>query len=94
MWQKNPENVSKMKEIKVSAKFAEEKKFHENQGKFELKLSIGDLINSIIGVKNLILDLKTWTYPIPVNQEPSKTNETEIGWNLILKPISWPDQVG
>jgi hypothetical protein len=55
----NPEIVLKTKEIKFSSKFAQEMKFFENQGKFELKLSIGVEKNSIIGVKILIMDLKS-----------------------------------
>ena len=43
--EKNPEIISKMEEIKFLAKFAEEMKFHENRGKFELKLNIGSVIN-------------------------------------------------
>ena len=41
-----------MEEIKFSAKFAQEMKLFKNQGKFELKLSIGVVIISIKGVKN------------------------------------------
>jgi hypothetical protein len=48
-----------MEEIKFSAKVAKEMKSHENRGNFELKLSFRAMINSIKGVKKLILDLTT-----------------------------------
>ena len=63
-------------------------KFHENQGNFEQKFSIGAEIKSIRGIKNFNLDLKTLYSPILVNMAPSQTDGTEIGQKLILKPIS------
>ena len=46
-----------MEKIDFSAKFAWKLKFHENQGKFELKLFLWDVINSIRDIKIFILDL-------------------------------------
>ena len=40
-----------IEEIKFSAKFDEKMDFFENQGKFELENSIGDVMRSIRGVK-------------------------------------------
>jgi hypothetical protein len=48
-----------MKEIEFSAKFAKKMKFLKNRGNFELKLSFWDAINSIMGIKIMIFDLKT-----------------------------------
>ena len=91
--EQNQEIVLKTEGIKFSTKFNQEMKFYENRGKFELKLNIGDAINSIRGVKNWIIDLKTRSSPSLANQAPSQIDGTEIGWNLVPKPISWLDQV-
>ena len=67
-----------MEEIKFSAKFAHEMKFFKNRGKFVLKLSIGSEINSVRGVKNLIMDFKIKPSLSLVNHTPSQTNGIEI----------------
>ena len=48
-----------MKEIEFLAKFAQNLKFHENQGNFELKLKLWAAINSTRGIKIWNLYLKT-----------------------------------
>ena len=67
-----------MEEITFSAKFAHEMNFAENRGNFELKPTIGVVINSIMGVKKLILDLKTRSFPSLVNQAPPQTDGIEF----------------
>ena len=47
-----------MKEFEFSAKFAQNLKFLENQGNFELKLNIWAAINSMSGIKICNLDFK------------------------------------
>lgn len=80
--EQNPKIILKTEEIKFSAKFAQEMKFHENWGNFELKIRIGADKKIIGGVKNLILDLRIWPSSILVDQE---SPQTEQNW-IQIKP--------
>ena len=91
-YEQNPEIISKMEKIDFSSKFAWKLKFHENQGKFELKLFLWDAINYIRGIKNCILYLEFLFSPSPTNLQPSQTDGTENGRKLFLESTSYENQ--
>lgn len=74
-----PRNIFRIGGDKIFNHFLLGDEFFENRGKNELKNSIGDVIFSIIGVKNPINYFKIIVFPISVRHLPPQTDKTEIG---------------
>ena len=78
-----------MEKIDLSTKFAWKLKFHENRGKFEIKLSYLAVIKYIRGIKFLNLYLKILFSPSLISLTPSQTDGTKIGRKLVPEPTSY-----
>ena len=75
---KNQQVVLETKEFKFSVKLASKLKLFKNRSSFELNLSFWDVINSIMGIRNFNLDLKTLSSPILASLAPSQIDRTEM----------------